>query len=138
MSVIISGIYAQPVNQERGYWVNDNGDRFNWGNSTADEQAQYDPMGLFGGFFGEAIPQLLGYHRAFESTNQPNAQQQQQQMNQIRPTYKSNSLADLYDKPDYTQQAWNPYGYDYAPPEYNPTDVYGFGQTSQNQDTYGM
>lgn len=66
----------------------------------------------------------------------PNAQQQQ--MDQVRPTYESNSLADLYKRPDYTQQAWNPYGYDYAPPDYNADDTYGFGQTNMNQNTYGM
>ena len=59
--------------------------------------------------------------------------QQQQQMDQVRPTYESNSLADLYKQPDYTQQAWNPYGYDYAPPDYTADDAYGFGQ-----NTYGM
>ncbi len=63
---------------------------------------------------------------------------QQQQMDQVRPTYESNSLADLYKRPDYTQQAWNPYGYDYAPPDYNADDTYGFGQTNMNQNTYGM
>jgi hypothetical protein len=132
-AIVSSALYAQPEGQERGYWVNDKGGRFNWGNSTNDEVAEY---GDFGGLFGEAIPMMLGYHRAFESTNQPNAQNQQ--MKQVRPTYESNSLADLYNKPDYTQQAWNPYGYDYAPPSYNPNDMYGFGQTDAGQDTYGM
>jgi hypothetical protein len=134
MAAIISalGTTIQPEGQQRGYWVNDAGDRFNWGNSTDDETSQY---GDFGGLFGEAIPQLLGYHRAFESTNQPGAQQQR--MNQVRPTYESNSLADLYNKPDYTQQAWNPHGYDYAPPDYNySNDAYGFGQIDASQNTY--
>jgi len=79
---------------------------------------------------------LDGFTTDIIPTNQPNAQNQQ--MKQVRPTYESNSLADLYNKPDYTQQAWNPYGYDYAPPSYNPNDMYGFGQTDAGQDTYGM
>lgn len=80
------------------------------------------------------VARQLGLY--FKPTASGNAQQQQ--MDQVRPTYESNSLADLYKQPDYTQQAWNPYGYDYAPPDYNADDAYGFGQTSMNQNTYGM
>lgn len=88
-------------------------------------------------FFSPVVAPLarqLGLH--FKPTAFGNAQQQQ--MDQVRPTYESNSLADLYKRPDYTQQAWNPYGYDYAPPDYNDDDAYGFGQTNMNQNTYGM
>ena len=87
-----------------------------------------------GGYLDMLLPPLI--QQLGISNASGNAQQQQ--MDQVRPTYESNSLADLYKQPEYTQQAWNPYGYDYAPPDYNADDVYGFGQTSMNQNTYGM